>query len=203
MSRVEVYKINKKDKTLNWVGDAHNAWHGCMHIWVELEQKYLPSLESYPWEDYFGKKEERDYRSRTCMLMDKDKMQEIWDLVSDARLEWNERICMATTLDNFYIAYDDLLEVAEAYENVAFSNENMKKQAEIMRKVYDDGKDGSIIGVWKNENSVCSVYDFCDCDEEDNGILLMPDKWDDVMKWLRQLREQNYEFADSQEDNQD
>jgi hypothetical protein len=31
----------------------------------------------------------------------------------------------------------------------------------------------------------------------------MPDKWDDVMKWLRQLREQNYEFADNQEDNQD
>ena len=200
MSRVEIYKINKKDKTLSWVGDANNAWLGCMHIWVSLEQKYLPSLEEYPWDKYFSKKEERDYRTRTCLLENREAMQEIWSLWRDERLSWNEHILMTSTLDNFYIKYEDLLEVAEAYESVEFANDNLKKQAEIMRKIYEDGKNGSVLGVWKNENSVCSVYDFCDCDPEDEGILLMRDDWDSVMDVLREMRDNNWKFKDEDEE---
>lgn len=199
MSCVEIYKINKKDKTLSFVGDANNAWLGCMHIWTSLEKKYLPSLEEYPWEKYTGRTE-RDYRTRTCLMTNRESMQEIWNLWCDERLSWNEHILMASTLDNFYIKYEDLLEVADAYESVDFANDNLKKQAKIMRKIFEDGKDGSVFGVWKNENSVCSVYDFCDCDPIDEDVLLMPDKWESVMDVLRETKYNNWKIKDENED---
>lgn len=189
MSRVEIYKINK-DKRLKWVGDAHNAWLGCMHIWRSLEEKYLPSLGIKPWAK--TEEEKKEYYSRTYHMGDTAAYQEIWNLYKDPRLDWNERICMMSTLDNMYIEYDDIPEVAEAYETVEFSNDNMKKQAEIMRQIYEEGKDGSVIGIFKNENSVCSIYDFCDCDPDDNGILFMRDSWDSVMSELRTLRDNDY-----------
>lgn len=195
MSRVEICVIKTKDKEIVYKGggDVNNAWLGCMHIWLALEEKYLPSLEKYPWEE--SKKDDGKYRSRTCVLGNRKLMQEIWNLWKHPDLTWDERITMITTMDKGYIAYADIPEVAAAYENVEYSNENMNKQAEIFRKIYEDGKDGSVFGIFKNENSVCCISDFCRCDEETGRMYLDDDNWD-YMEDLRALRDNSYKEED-------
>ena len=200
MSRVEIYIIKKKKKQIvsEGGGDVQNAWLGCMHIWRELEQKYLPSLPPRPWET---EEKKNEYHSRTLMMFikpdSKDKkgtIREIWDLIINPDLTWDERIVLQTTFDRGYIAYEDIPEVAAAYENVEFSNDNMKKQAEIFRKIYEAGKDGTIFGIFKNENSVCTVYDFCDSDDE--GQMFLGEKNWDYMKDLRELRDNDFKLED-------
>ena len=202
MSRVEIYKIRTKDKQIVWEGDANNAWLGCMHIWQSLEEKYLPSLPPFSWESKDAN--DNKYRSRTCtMHMEKcGKMQEIWNLVMHSDLTWDERIVMQTTFDRGYIAYADIPEVAAAYENVEFSNENMKKQAEIFRKIYEEGKDGSIFGIIKNENSVCSMEEQCRYDAESEQMFLDDEKNWDYMADLRALKDNNYKISEDDEESE-
>lgn len=200
MSRVEIYVIKTKDKriTYNGGGDVHNAWLGCMHIWESLEKKYLPSMPPFPWESKEEKENAEKYRSRICMMHyeENNPMREIWNLVIHPDLTWDERIVLQTTFDRGYIAYDDIPEVASAYENVDFANDNMKKQAEIFRKIYEDGKDGSVFGIFKNENSVCCASDFCRYDEDTGEMFLDDDKNWDYMADLRELRDNGYKFSD-------
>ena len=57
-----------------------------------------------------------------------------------------------------------------------------------------------IILIFIKRNSVCSVYDFCDCDPEDEGILLMRDDLDSVMDVLREMRDNSWKFKDEDEE---
>ena len=89
-----------------------------------------------------------------------------------------------------FTGYDDAKKTAE------FSSQGKLPAGAYVCKIlnvkYEEGKDGSVIGIFKNENSVCSIYDFCDCDPDDNGILFMRDSWDSVMSELRTLRDNDY-----------
>lgn len=203
MSRVEIYKIRTKDKQIVWEGDANNAWQGCMYIWRSLEQKYLPSLPPFPWTP---KNEEKEYYSRVNLIgtafgseKKENPLQEIWNLVMHPDLTWDERIVMQTTFDRGYIAYADIPEVAAAYENVDFSNDNMKQQAEIFRRIYEEGKDGSVFGIIKNENSVCSMEEQCRYDAESEQMFLDDEKNWDYMAELRTLRDNNYKISEDDE----
>lgn len=202
MSCVEIYVIRTKDKEIvtDGGGDVRNAWLGSMHIWRSLEEKYLPSLPPFEWERPSEKEDKEKYRSRSCLMFDRSKMQEIWNLIYHPDLTWDERIVMQTTFDKGYIAYADIPEVASAYENVEFSNENMKQQAEIFRKIYEAGKDGSVFGIYKNENSVCCASDFCRYDEETGQMFIDDDKNWDYMVDLRSLRDNGYKVENNEEE---
>ena len=202
MSRVEIYKIRTKDKQIVWEGVADNAWLGCMHIWQSIEKKYLPSLPPFPWQSKCENDNKYRSRIRTMHMENGGNMREIWNLVVHPDLTWDERIVMQTTFDRGYIAYADIPEVAAAYENVEFSNDNMKHQAEIFRRIYEDGKDGSIFGIIKNENSVCNMEGQCRYDAESEQMFLDDEKNWDYMADLRALRDNKYKISEDDEESE-
>lgn len=187
MSQTELYTIRKRDGRLQSCGDANNAWRGAMCIWETLERKYLPSLPLTEYELCFKK----DYRSRFSMFEEKSR-DEVWKLERDPRLTWQERIVLATTNDFAVIFYEDLPEVADAYEQVDFATDNMKKQAEIMREVYADGKRKDIGGVYKLETSVCCLSDFAT--QKQSGYCYVNSNFYNVMGYLRDLKSVNYNW---------
>lgn len=188
MSRTELYTIRRRDGRLQSCGDANNAWRGAMIIWHSLEEKYLPSLPLQESDKMMG----NTYRSRFSPFTPKEEKDRFWRLERDPRLTWQERIVLATTYDFAVIFYEDLPEVADAYEQVEFATENMKKQAEIMREVYGDGKRKDIGGVYKLETSVCCLGDLAT--QKRSGYCYINENFYNVMGYLRDMKSVNYDW---------
>ena len=185
MAATEIYTIRKKDGRFMLYDEAWGAFRGAMLIWKTLEERYLPSL---PLEDYM-RKLGWTYHSRFDMS-GRDKMDEIWNLQTDPRLTWQERIVFATCSDFAIIRTEDLPEVADAYENIDFASDNMKKQAEIMRRIYNE-HDKTIGGIYKLETSVCCIDDFAH--QKRSGYCYLTSDFYDVMLYLRNLKSVNYD----------
>jgi len=153
MACTEFYTIRKKDGRFIFYDEVPGAMRGAYLIWHNIERKYLPSL---PMEDWMVRSN-WDYYSR-FLHNKREELDEFWNLDKDPRLSWQDRILLGTTTDYAVIRKEDLLEVAEAYENCEFASDNMKGQAEVMRRIYNEN-DKSIAGVYKLETSVISLSD--------------------------------------------
>lgn len=146
--------------------EVNGAMQGAFRIWMELEKKYLPSLPPSPWS------KPGEYVSRLGRLFDNDAMKEVWKIPCLKQTEWNDRILMMIYMDKAYIAYDDLHEVAEALRGCTFATDNMKGQADVLDKIYDEHQDGSVFGVMINATSVNCADDFMDCDYDEEGEII-------------------------------
>lgn len=186
MARTEIYTIRKKDCRMEHFRDVAQAGAGAMLIWDVLEKRYLPSLPLEDWMKGLG----WDYYSR-FLSHKKELMDEFWELERDPRLTWQERIVLSSTYDFAVIRFDDLPEVADAYEQVDFASNNMKQQAQAFRDIYAS-KDKSIAAVYKLETSVCCLGDFAH--QKRSGYCYMTDKFYDVMAYLRDLKSVNYDL---------
>lgn len=204
MARTELYLIkNDEKKKVDYYGAAEAASMGAMHIWAELEKKYLPSLERYSYEsDLMVMKNPNEYRSRITQGMidffhgGESIMKEVLDLVFKPELEWNDRIIMESTMDGVYIARKYLREVAEAYRSVEYTNKNMQQQADIMDEIYDKYTDDDVIGVYILGTSVCSISDMAKYDDgdEEYEFPMMNDDWRDFMTEMYKFRELGFDM---------
>lgn len=186
MASTEIYTIRKKDGRLEHYADVPGAMSGALRIWHAIEEKYLPSL---PLDD-FQRRLGWTYCSR-FLPSKKEHLDELWDLEKDPRLSWQDRILLATNMDYPVIRTEDLPEVADAYEGAEFATDNMRRQAEIFRKIHAEA-DRTVLGIWKNETSVCSVGDFARTTRRGNYYIT--EDFYDVMKYLRALRDNNYKI---------
>lgn len=66
--------------------EYQNAFHGAMLIWLEMGQKYGVVNRSNPV-------------ALGAMLLDEDGMKPVWALAKDPKVEFHDRVTMATTFD--------------------------------------------------------------------------------------------------------
>ena len=123
---------------------------GSLHIWNVLEKKYLPSLERYSWE--IGEPREEEYKSRVTQSMvsffsgGQDYVQEVWNLgiTKDIDVDWKDRLVMESTMDNVYIAYDDMVELADALsvcsirDQASYADDDTEHEFPLFNEEWDD-----------------------------------------------------------------
>lgn len=203
MSKTEIYIIRKRSNSdgtetypLEFYKDVPNGKLSAPAIWSAIERWHLPSFEGLEFID-----SSNGYMSRQIATMcgkslpdGSSPMQEIWDLWDSPELTIEEHICLSSTFDNVYIPIGRLMTVADAYENVWFSNENLKGQASVFEEVsLLAEKQPDIFGVFVNQSSVSSVTD-CECvvkkdryvslsdeDDVDEELVLNLEKADDAI----------------------
>lgn len=180
------FHIIKKDRHIDeYYYQVVGAMQGALRIWMELEEKYLPSMPP----TLFSKPGE--YVSRLFSPFDDTAIKEVWKIPCMKQTEWNDRILMMIYMEKAYIAYDDLHEVAQALRSADFATDNMKGQADMLDKIHDEHQDGSVFGVMINATSVNCAEDFMDCDYDEDGEIidrrLHPDAFD-AIQTLRDLK---------------
>lgn len=154
MACTEIYLIRRKSKVLVHYKDIANAAQGALYIWFSLEEKYLPSLPLlYPGQGYNNR-----------VLRRKEDIGEtefvrFWGLPQTNLLSDDEKLVMETCSDFGYIPYENLPRVANAFRSVDFSNDHMKRRADILDEIYNTYKEKDIIGVYSLETSVISITD--------------------------------------------
>lgn len=201
MARTEIYII-RKNKTFDYYPFASIpcASQGAWYIWMQIEQKYLPSVPITEENKYYFSSYGPDqYRSRLSLSMlsalhpeQKNPMYEVWSLSYAKETEWNDRILLEMNNDRAYIAYDDLHEVAEALRNSEFASDNMKGQADALDRIHNENIDGDVFGVWINATSVNCAEDFMDCTRDENDEIIerrLHSEAYDIMEFLRKIRE--------------
>ena len=201
MASTEFYII-KQDKHIDYYGAAKAAMMGSLHIWNVLEKKYLPSLERYSWE--IGEPREEEYKSRVTQSMvsffsgGQDYVQEVWNLgiTKDIDVDWKDRLVMESTMDNVYIAYDDMVELADALRSVEYATDNMKTQADLFDEIHEKYTKDDIIGVFVLGTSVCSIRDQASYSDDDteHEFPLFNEEWDDCIGRLKKLRDFGYDI---------
>ena len=162
MSYVEIYKINKEKELVHYK-DVHNSWLGFMHVWDELERKYLPK---------FDEQNVLMTRFVAGMIGEKNKdgnhpMQDIWDLWMSDKLTENEKIVLVTTLDNVYIKFEDLHKVANAYRDFKESTPTLIGIADALDEIYDNCKNDELLGAIIWGTSVSSIEESYDVEKLD------------------------------------
>jgi len=130
MSRTEVFGVPKKGGELIFLGECTNAWRGAMWIWTKLAEKYFPGREPY------------------SVIMKESSG--FWKLIDDPRLSDTDWYAFATTLDAVVVPNELIGVVADALENFSPGTENLKMQADLLRKAKKDG----LRGVCWNQTSV-------------------------------------------------
>lgn len=202
MASTEIYIIKRKNKHIEYYGEANVASAGLLHIWFEIEKKYLPSLERYSWE--FGEPREEEYKSRITQSMvsylsgGMEYIKKVWNLgiTNEVDVDWKDRLVMESTMDNVYIAYDDMVELADALRSVEYATGNMKKQADLLEEIHKKYTNDDIIGVFILGTSVCSIADQASYAENDteHEVPLFNENWDDCIGRLKKLRDFNYDI---------
>ena len=166
--------IRRESKALVHYKDIANAAQGALYIWFSLEEKYLPSLPSL----YLG----QGYNHR--VLRRKEDIGEteyvrFWGLPQTNLLSDNEKLVMETCSDHGYIPYKDLPRVANAFRSVDFSNDHMKRRADILDEIYNTYKEEDVLGVYSLETSVISISDTVG--DKRNGRYYLNDKAFSIM----------------------
>ena len=218
MAKTEIYII-RKDKTIDMSPYASipNAMMGAWYIWGQIEKKYLPSVPITEENKHIFSSYEPDcYRSRLVLSMisalhpeRKNPMYEVWGLSYAKNTQWNDRILLEMNNDCAYIAYDDLLEVAEALRTSEFSSDNMKGQSDALEKIHNEFSFDEVFGVYINATSVNCATDFMDCEYDEDGeisVCHLPPNAYDIMEFLRKMKELDWnmdayiEWCNSQEE---
>jgi hypothetical protein len=123
MSHTTVLGIPKEGGELVVLGRFSNSHRGVMWVWYELSKKYL------------GLRDDERYR----LIMDPTILQQLVDLAEDERLSDAEHYALDTSWDNVLVGPSLMLTVADALENFEPGTENLKGQAEVIRKAHADG----------------------------------------------------------------
>jgi hypothetical protein len=144
VSYTELYKITKTGNVKPYK-EYQNSWRGAMMIWRKLEEKYLPPFLP----DWFMPTPNHTSAHRNTV----EEMQEVWDLVEDSRLTIQERICMATTFDGYWIKRDIFGAVAEAYDWFA-GNYTGTSLGEMAQDIHRAIMDTKCYGLCWNHTSV-------------------------------------------------
>lgn len=97
MSYTTIYSVPESGEILKAAG-YKNAFGSGPFIWSNLCVKYL-GWEKHGW-----------------LLSDPAKLQKLWDLAADSRLDWFERVTHATTFDKVMVRRENLYRVARALE---------------------------------------------------------------------------------------
>jgi len=158
MSSTEMFYFGEKGEA-NSLAECSNAWRGAMAVWRTLEQKYLPPGEK---NIFTG-----EPMSRTSSFENEDAIQEIWDLIKDDKVSFEDKIVMGTTFDFVIIKKENLPRVIEAFRNFDKINKcttSLDEQANALEKAHQDP---NCTGVAWNQTSVCSswVFSYDDDDE--------------------------------------
>lgn len=114
MSGTVVYAAFKSGDLVE-IETIRNSYHGAMHIWRTLAEKYLGKFS------VFGD------------------LEALWRLSADPRLTEAERIVHVSTFDYAFVRTENMLELADALDGFTPSTENLRCQAALIRKVHADG----------------------------------------------------------------
>ena len=178
MSCTEIYGFDKQG-IARWYRGVHNSWTGAWYVWSTLEKKYLPSLPKR-WSG-----DDAEYISR---LLTSD-ASDVWNLVSDKRLEAYERILLLSTMDKALVEVSKLPEfisVLEKWIETYPGESNHSQQIEVIKLLMQE--DISAVGF--NATSVnCDTYTLADEEEgiegynyHDHSNWFVFEKYEDIMK---------------------
>ena len=140
-----------------------NSWRGAMAVWRYMEQTYLGPYIPYDEDkDLTPEEYERKHGyvpSRLAML-DEQALESLWRTVDNPDIPFNDRVCMATTLDWVIVEKPDFPKVIEAFR--AFSvPSSLPEQAEEIEKLMEDNT-VSAIG-WMQNSIVDNLWlSYCD-----------------------------------------
>jgi hypothetical protein len=158
MSYIEIFAFNENGDSES-IGEVQNAFRGCMAFWLNLEKKYLPSVET---KNILMRNE---YNSR-LFCFNEEHLDEFWGLVDDERLSSDERLILLSTFDKVIIGKEKVPELIHAYKTTDCDC-NLPQQAEIIERAFQENK---YLGVAFNQTSVMedpwTLYD----DEKDESV---------------------------------
>lgn len=144
--------------------EVHNGFRSAMAVWEIMEEKYLP-----PYIPEYVKKRYGDISFEKCVSLLSYKptrliptlsdgnvaAKEVWDLVNNLDVPVQERICMATTFDNYLVKREDIPKVIEAFRSFE-GKTSLSEQADILEELLEECPDCIAIG-W-NQTSVNSGW---------------------------------------------
>ncbi|MHC4618529.1 MAG: hypothetical protein ACYTEQ_12340 [Planctomycetota bacterium] len=133
MSQTIVYAV--RNGNVEHFGECNNSFRGAMWIWKELGEKYFPGKDMSP------------VSNSAC--------RKIWALAKDTRLTDTEYYALLSTFDRAMVAqeYSDL--VANALEAFEPGNENLKRQAELIRCAVREGAEAI---AWNQTSVNCDAW---------------------------------------------
>lgn len=154
MSSTEIYGFNKKGDAY-LCGEVRNAFRGAMAIWGILEERYLPMHRPSYVPEWIATDEEVikfcHYKPSRCAdILNRDAMEEIWDLYKKENVSDIDKIVLGTTFDDVIVKKEDVQKVIDAFNG--FEGEtSLKEQAAILEEIL---KDEEYIAVAWNQTSV-------------------------------------------------
>lgn len=153
MSYTTIYKFTAKGNA-HAFAETHNAFRGAMAVWMQVEEKYLPSLPRPSWAHGPMYKEDK-YWSRTGTFetgQPDDPMNDIWKLVYDDKTSWEDKIALCSTFDKVIVARENIDQLLPVFDQ--FTNTTLPEQAEAIRTLLL--KDKKFIAISWNQTSVNS-----------------------------------------------
>ena len=136
----------------------NNSWRGAMAIWRYMEKRYLePYIPSYVNEDLTYEEYERKYGYTPSRLssLDEEVLTPLWQTVDNPDIPFNERVCMATTLDWVLVEKANFPKVIEAFRAFPVETSLPEQADEIEKLIKDDNV--SAIG-WRQNSIVDNLW---------------------------------------------
>ena len=155
MASTEIWIVKRRNRAMSHYADVSGAAQGALYIWYTMEEKYLPSMTT-------GLSFYDSYVHRIPYMVYSEYKQEcdkLWKIPYLPGVPEDERIVFASCGDYVYVAYNDLPKVAEAYRSVEFSNDHMKKYADVLDRIHSEFTEKNVIGVYTLQTSVISISD--------------------------------------------
>lgn len=148
MSYVEIYAFDQKGYGYLY-GEVKNSWLGAPAIWRYMEERYLPPFvpEGMTLEDV------QRVVHKPSRLQSIDTMKEIWALADHPEVAESDRIVLATTFDQYLVRKEELPRLIAAFQEFFpfKDNQNLRKQAEILKNANDDP---DVIAIGWNQTSI-------------------------------------------------
>jgi hypothetical protein len=150
--------------------DFNNSWGSAMYVWTSLNSKYLAE----PGE------------SHTAFLFSESKFPLLWKLAIDARLAKTERIVHATTFDRAMVKRENLLDLADRFDEFVELHPpgkyvcSLPQQAESLRRIIGNSID--CVGVCWTQTSVAS------------DVWQVPDESTEESRWYDIDRDKGHFF---------
>lgn len=176
MSYSEIIAFDKNKKIITTL-KIENSNRGARAIWEELINLYL---------------KETSLRK----LFEENKMNDLWDLLENYRLDKKEKICLLYTLDYSLTDRKNYLNLIDALKSMSNEYNNLSLQAEYIDVLFKN-KSVEYIGVhntslsegcWYNENSINKSYlifdEECLKKEINKNALNIKYKYNSIIKKL-------------------